>query len=140
MPRNRFDEIKIGDSFTLEKTICTKMVQCFSELTGDYNPSHVDDTYCIEHGINKTVHGLLTTSFISAIIGMHLPGEGSTCILHNFEFIRCVRIGDNIKITSKVIEKSNTNLLKLNIVTLKHTILNQDGDLVIRGLSKVAVN
>jgi 3-hydroxybutyryl-CoA dehydratase len=127
-----------GDSYTLEKEITCELVQSFAQLSGDYNPAHMDDKYCQEHGSSfRTAHGLLSTAFISCIIGMHLPGEGSICLSHSFDFIAPVKIGDTIKITGKIIKKDNDNALRQNIIVLKFEVYNQTGTLVIRGTSRV---
>lgn len=135
-----YDKIEPGDSYTLEKVITDEMVQAFAALTGDYNPVHMDDNYCLDHGLDfKTVHGLLTVSFISKFVGMHLPGNGSVCLSHSFDFIAPVKVNDTIKIIGTVIKKDNNNALKLNIVTIKFRICNQFGKTVVRGTSKVSV-
>jgi 3-hydroxybutyryl-CoA dehydratase len=138
--QGKYDEIDPGLSYTLEKTITKEVVQSFADLTGDYNPVHMDDEYCHQMGISqRTVHGLLTTSYISAFIGMHLPGEGSVCLSHHFDYITPLKVGDSIKIIGTVIKKDNDNALGLNIITIKFRIYNQCDLLVVRGISKVSV-
>jgi 3-hydroxybutyryl-CoA dehydratase len=73
-----FEEISIGDSYSLKKTITDQMVREFADFSGDYNPIHMDEDFCRGHGLEtRIVHGMLILSFLSALIGMHLPGEGT---------------------------------------------------------------
>ncbi|MEL7567973.1 MAG: MaoC family dehydratase, partial [Dehalobacterium sp.] len=113
-------EIKIGDTFSLEKTISLEMVQNFADFSGDYNPVHMDDKYCQEHGLgSRVVHGMLLLSFLSTFIGMHLPGPGALWLSQSIDFISPVRIDDSIKITGKVTGQDHTNALGLNIIVIK---------------------
>ncbi len=137
---NAFNLINIGDSSSLEKTITEEMVDNFADLTGDYNPVHMDKQYCIEHGLeSRVVHGMLMLSYLSTLIGMHLPGEGALWMSQSIDFISPVRINDTIKITGKVIEKIDTNALGLNIIVLKIDIKNQHGKKVARGNVRVSI-
>lgn len=136
----RFESIRIGDGFSMERTVTSAMVRQFADFTGDHNPVHMDDEYCKVRGLgSRSVHGLLTTSFISGIIGMHFPGEGSICLSHSIDFITPVRVGDTIRISGRVVDKNNDNALKLNILTLKFEIRTQDGTLAAKCTSKVSV-
>lgn len=132
-------EIRIGDTFSLEKTISLEMVQIFADFSGDYNPVHMDDKYCLEHGLgSRVVHGMLILSFLSTFIGMHLPGPGALWLSQSIDFISPVRIGDRVKITGKVTGQGNTNALGLNIIVMKIDITNQLEKKVARGTVKVS--
>ena len=44
--RNRtFDEIAIGDSAGIERTLTQQDIQLFAILSGDVNPQHVDPAF-----------------------------------------------------------------------------------------------
>ena len=44
--RNRtFDEIAIGDSAALERTVTAEDLQLFAVISGDLNPQHLDATF-----------------------------------------------------------------------------------------------
>ncbi|ATW26965.1 MaoC family dehydratase [Candidatus Formimonas warabiya] len=132
--------IKTGDTFSLEKTISPEMVKDFADFSGDYNPVHMDEMYCLEHGLgSRVVHGMLILSFLSTLIGMHLPGPGALWLSQSIDFISPVRIGDRIKITGKVTDQVQTNALGLNIIVMKIEITNQLGQKVSRGTVKVSV-
>lgn len=132
--------IKPGDTRTLEKTITEEMVQAFADFSGDYNPVHMDESYCREHGLgSRIVHGMLLLSFLSTLIGMYLPGNGSVWLSQNIDFIFPVKIGDTIKISGRIIKKDNSNALSMEIIEMKIDVHNQQGNRVARGTVKVSV-
>jgi acyl dehydratase len=135
-----FGEIRIGDSGTLKKTITQELVSEFAALSGDYNPVHMDEGYCLSHGLpSRIAHGMLVLSFLSALIGMVLPGEGAVWLSQSIDFLSPVKIGDTIEITGEVSGKSETNALGLEIITLKVKIRNQLKHMVAKGFVKVTL-
>lgn len=136
----RYNEISVGQSYTLKKTITQQMVQQFADLSGDYNPVHMDEQYCRRAGLgDRVVHGMLVLSFLSALLGMHLPGEGTVWMSQDIVFLKPARIGDTLSITGKVVEKSQENALSLKMLKLKVEIKNQDGDLIVKGMVKATI-
>ena len=56
----------------------------FANLSGDFNPLHVDDDYTEGTNFKKCVlHGAFSAGLISKMAGMHLPG--TKCLLHSME-------------------------------------------------------
>jgi 3-hydroxybutyryl-CoA dehydratase len=136
----KYEDINIGDCYTLNKTISEEMVREFADFTGDYNPVHMDDEYCRSHGLqSRIVHGMLVLSFLSTLIGMHLPGEGTVWISQKIDFITPVRIGDTVEIKGEVVSKSNTNILGLKMIELKIRITNQLKHPIAKGSLKVTL-
>ena len=87
----KFEELRIGMYYTLSKTFTTEEVNAFSKLSMDNNPLHVDDAYADKSIFGKKiVHGFLTASLFSAIIGTKFPGEGSIYLNQNMSFLRPV--------------------------------------------------
>ena len=73
-----FEDIKVGKIERFSHQITKGEVDRFAELTGDFNPIHVDTEYALKTNFGKrVVHGMLTSSFISTMIGMRIPGKGS---------------------------------------------------------------
>lgn len=135
-----YEEINLGDSYLLKKTVTAEMVQQFADFSGDYNPVHMDDAYCRRHGLEtRIVHGMLTLSFLSTLIGMYLPGEGAVWLSQNIDFISPAKINDTIEISGQVINKTQANALGLQIIELKIRIKNQLGHLISKGTVKVSV-
>ena len=124
-----YDEIQIGDKAMIEKTISETDVYLFAGITGDLNPAHVN-----EEAMKKTkfggriAHGILTAGFISAVLGMHLPGPGTIYLSQKLDFKGPVRIGDTLRAEVEVIEK-----LEKGRIRLKTNCYIQDGTLVTEG-------
>ena len=91
-----FEDLSVGLSETLSKTIATSDVVGFAEITGDRNPIHLS-----EHFI---AHGLYTAGLISAVLGTRLPGPGAIYISQSLNFRAPVRIGDTVDVTVEVAE------------------------------------
>ena len=133
--RNRtFDELAIGDSATLERTLTTEDIQLFAVLSGDVNPQHLDADYAAStrfHGV--IAHGMLGGALISAVLGTRLPGPGTIYLGQTLKFLAPVRVGDRLRISVTV---SARNEAKKHL-TLACSCVNQDGTAVISGEAEV---
>lgn len=130
----RFEEIRAGDEAELEHTLTDADVAAFAALTGDYNPLHVDAEYARRTLFRKpVVHGMLSASFISTMIGMLLPGQGALWTGQTLEFLHQAYAGDRLRVVSRVRQKSPAT----RMLVLVTTITNQDGTPLIVGESTV---
>ena len=129
----KFKEIQIGDSASIERVICLKDIETFSNLTGDKNPLHVDQSFAEKSKYGSRVaHGMLTSSFISTLIGVTLPGEGSIITNISLDFRKPVFIGDSLCTTIEVIKKIDLS----KQVVIKLAVCNQHSKAVITGTAK----
>lgn len=132
----KYKEINIGDKESLSHTITKSDIEKFVDLTGDDNKLHVDEQYARTTAFKKpVVHGMLGASFISTIIGTKLPGDGALWFAQSLEFLLPVRIGDTLTVTAEVLKKND----KENVIELKTEILNQNRQIVTKGIAKVKV-
>ena len=100
-----YEDLQIGQSATMEKTVTERDLQMFGDATGDHNPIHFDEEYArgtLFRG--RVAHGVLSIGFISAVVGTQLPGEGTIFVSAKFEFKAPVRIGDTVATTCTVRE------------------------------------
>jgi 3-hydroxybutyryl-CoA dehydratase len=100
-----YEDIQVGQSASMEKTVTERDVQAFGEATGDLNPVHFDEDYArttLFRG--RVAHGVLSVGFMSAVMGMKLPGEGTIFVSAHVEFKGPVRIGDHVVTTCTVKE------------------------------------
>ena len=75
-----YDEIAIGDSATLVKTLRPEDIQMFAILSGDINPTHVDPEYARSSSFREVVaHGMWGGALISNVLGTQFPGPGTGC-------------------------------------------------------------
>lgn len=100
-----FEDLTVGLSETIEKTVTEQDVQAFAQVTGDTNPVHLDADYAATTSFEKPIaHGMLTAGFISAAIGTKLPGPGCIYLEQSLKFRAPVFIGATVTTTVTVKE------------------------------------
>ncbi|MCO4785764.1 MaoC family dehydratase [Marinomonas atlantica] len=100
-----FEELSVGLSASIEKTVSEQDVQTFAQVTGDTNPVHLDADYAATTSFEKPIaHGMLTAGFISAAIGTKLPGPGCIYLEQSLKFRAPVFIGATVTTTVTVKE------------------------------------
>ena len=97
------EDIEIGMSRSLSKTIGDAEIRAFAEISTDHNPVHLDEAYARETIFEgRIAHGMLTAALISAVIGEQLPGHGSVYLGQSLRFRAPVRPGDRVEATVSV--------------------------------------
>ena len=112
------DELYVGQSSSLTKRFSLEDVKAFAGLSQDNNPVHLDKEYA-EKSIfqNRIVHGFLSGSLFSAIIGTKLPGNGSIYLGQTLNFKKPVYHDQLITATVTVIEiRKDKPIVKLSTV------------------------
>ncbi|MCC6778519.1 MAG: MaoC family dehydratase [Hyphomicrobiales bacterium] len=100
-----FEDLSVGMTETLEKTVASSDVVGFAQLTGDRNPIHLSEHFAARTSFGKRIaHGLYTASLISAVLGTRLPGPGAVYISQTLHFRAPVKIGDTVVVTVTVAE------------------------------------
>lgn len=80
-------------------------IEHFGAASTDRNPIHFDDEYAQGTRFGgRIAHGLLTASFISAVIATDLPGPGSIYLGQTLRFRAPVRPGDDVRVEVAVTE------------------------------------
>ncbi len=128
------EEIKIGDIAEFSKTVTETDIYLYAGITGDLNPAHINDAYAKNTFFRTRIaHGMLSAGFISAVLGMQLPGPGAIYLKQELAFLAPVRIGDTITARAEVIEI----IPEKNRIRLKTTCTNQDAVVVLSGEATV---
>ena len=128
------DQLQVGQTASFSKTITEHDVYTFAGVTGDLNPTHINEPYAQQtqfHG--RIAHGMLSAGLISAVIGMQLPGPGTIYLGQELSFRAPVRIGDTVTATVTV---RSVNAER-NWAELDTVCTNQDGVQVVTGAAKV---
>jgi 3-hydroxybutyryl-CoA dehydratase len=100
-----YEDLKIGQSENLSHTVTERDIELFGEATGDFNPVHFDEAYARKTVFRgRVAHGALSIGFISAVVGMKLPGPGTIFVSASINFKGPVRIGDTVLTSCKVAE------------------------------------
>ena len=127
-------EMKIGDHASVTKTVSETDVYLFAGITGDLNPAHTNEVAASKTMFKTRIaHGMLGAGFISAVLGMYLPGPGTIYMGQELKFTKPVHIGDTVTATATVEEI----ILEKNRVILDTTVVDQDGEIVIQGKATV---
>lgn len=91
------EDIEIGMTRHLRKTVTDRDIQLFAEVSTDRNPVHLDDNYARDTIFEgRIAHGMLTAGLISAVIGEQLPGHGTVYLGQSLKFMAPVRPGDTV--------------------------------------------
>jgi phosphate acetyltransferase len=130
-----FDEINVGDSAHVTRTLTKKDINLFGMLSGDMNPTHFSDEYAkmLLERQKLCGHSMWGGSLISGLLGTELPGPGTVYKSQNLEFHGGVELGDEITVTITVKEKISKN----QNVVLDCLAVNQRGEKIITGLAVV---
>jgi phosphotransacetylase/acyl dehydratase len=129
-----FDEIEIGSSASLSRTLSHKDIELFAIVSGDVNPAHVDAEFAMNDMFHKIIaHGMWGGALISTLLGTELPGPGTIYLDQTLKFLAPVGLGDTVTVIVKVIEK----IAAKHHVILECTVTNQRGEAVISGRAEV---
>lgn len=125
-----YDDLSVGQTAHLSKTITEDDIQCFIEITGDVNPLHIDEQFAKRTFFKKrVVHGMLTASLFSTLVGMYLPGIGAIYRSQTLEFLKPVYVGDTVTASFEITKIDPEE----EIIEIDAFILNQEGATVVKG-------
>jgi len=91
------EDISVGMEAIVSKTITEADVLMFSAVSGDDNPLHMNKEFAERTRFKeRIVHGMLTTSLWSTLVGTRLPGPGCAYMGQEINFVKPVHIGDTV--------------------------------------------
>lgn len=126
-------KFEIGQKGEFKKKITETNVYDFAELSGDFNPVHMDKKMAEESIYGKQIaHGMLGASLISTVLGMYMPGPGTIYLDQSLHFLKPVFLNDTLTAVVTIIDIDDKRKAKL-----KTDVMNQDGKIVISGEAKV---
>ena len=129
-----FDELALGDTASLVRTLTHKDIEVFAIMSGDINPAHVDEDFAKSDMFHHVVaHGMWGGALFSTVLGTELPGPGTIYVDQSLHFRRPVALGDTITVTVKVARK----IEETHRVFLDCCATNQHGEPVISGTAEV---
>lgn len=103
MKEYRWAELTLGASARFEAVIGDEDMRRFAQLSGDVNPLHLDDELARARGFpGRVAFGLLTSSYYSALVGVHLPGRWA--LLHglDIELKAPAFVGDRLTVAGEI--------------------------------------
>ena len=129
-------KLKLGDQFKTERLVTDELIRAFAEVSGDYNPIHLDEEFAKTTRFGKRIaHGMLSGAFISSILGNEFKGETVIYLSQTMKFTAPVFIGDTVTTTATVTHIREDK----GIVTCETVCTNQNGETLVTGESKIMI-
>jgi acyl dehydratase len=127
--------MKLNDIYETEFSFSQEEVNQFAELTGDKNPLHLDEEFASKTVFKKPImHGVLSVSVFSKILGMEFPGEGTIYMGQDIEFKRPMYVGEVYKAVCEVVETD----LRKNIAIISTKIFHASRNkLIVSGKARI---
>ena len=130
-----FEDLEIGMTDVYGKTLTDADVLMFTGVSGDTNPLHQNREFAKRTQFGEPiVHGMLTASLISTLIGTRLPGPGCIYMDQSLKFTVPVRVGDTVIARVEIVELDEDRPY-----AILDTICTVDGTVVLKGQAKVKV-
>jgi len=129
-----YDDIVVGQSARMARTLTLADIQAFAAVSGDTNPAHLDPEYAnatLFHGVIG--HGMWGGALISSLLGTVFPGPGTIYLEQNLHFSRPVRIGDTLNVAVTCTAKHDDK----KTLDLDCLLVNQKGERVLYGTARV---
>lgn len=131
----KIEEITPGMSASMSHVVTDEDVRKFAEVSGDYNPVHLDEDYAKDSRFGRRIaHGLFSASLFSGLFGTKLPGRGCVYAAQNLKFRRPVYIGDTVVATVTVL---SVDTIKKRV--LFSTVCSVEGKEVILGDAEIFI-
>ena len=128
-----YEDIEVGERASAESTITEADVLTFAQLTGDFNPIHVDEEFARRsRWEGRIAHGMLVAGLVTQTLS-ELGGEGAVHVSQEISFVAPVRLGDTVTVVSEVVAKIEERRRLL----VDSVWSNQDGVTVVTGTGEL---
>ncbi len=113
---------KVGDRKSITVQVTDKMVRQFAEMSGDFNPMHLDDEYAAKTRFGRRIaHGMICGALISRALAMEL-GSGGIYLSQTMKFLQPVFIDDILTIELHVASmRAEKGLASIETMVKKQT-------------------
>ena len=127
-------ELYVGQTVSGEFPVTEETGRAYAEISRDKNPLHLEEDYARATRFGRRIaHGMLLGGYISGMIGMELPGEGTIYMKQELTFLRPVYYGDRIRVEIVVRELQQEK----KRAVLSTNCYNQNDEQVIEGMALV---
>jgi 3-hydroxybutyryl-CoA dehydratase len=97
LQERRLEDLSVGQTAERRHVVTEADIDAFAAVSGDVNPVHLDADYAARTRFGgRIAHGMLAASYLSALLGVDLPGPGAIYLSQSLRFRRPVRIGDEV--------------------------------------------
>jgi acyl dehydratase len=138
-PQRYFEDFEIGEAFYIpSRTVTEAHFLAFQAASGDNHPIHYDREFCKRHGHRDLLaHGYqvaIQTAAGAGIFPFLVEDSLMGFIEQSSRFLKPVYAGDTLYPRLAVAELKPQRTT--GVLTLKSTVHNQDGELVLEGLQR----
>jgi len=124
-----FDDLQIGKQETLVVEITPEDIDDFADFSGDFSSIHMNDAYAKSRGFNsRLAHGLQVGAYLSAFLGMKLPGKHGLLQAIQSQFRAPCYAPNTLTITGRIIRRSEA----VKVVTIQFTVVDREGTEIVR--------
>jgi acyl dehydratase len=100
----QFSDVRIGENTKFCVLITEKMVNDFSQLSGDDNPLHMDDQYASSTTFGKRIaHGMIAGCLFSRLVGVYLPGVYALYLTQTINFKKPIFLETEVEVVGEVL-------------------------------------
>ena len=129
-------DLQIGEKFSATKQITDKIVRDFAELSGDFNPIHIDEEFAKTTRFGKRIaHGMISGALLSAVLGYEFKERKIVYLSQTMRFFAPTFVGDTITATATVLKIREDK----PVVTLETVCANQHGETTVKGEAVVMI-
>jgi len=137
VPGRTFEEFLVGQAFEHQEAVQVTMEDnvAFCRLTRNTQPLHLDEAYAKTTPFGRVVvNGLYT---FSLAVGVSVADTTAGTLVANLGYEEVthpkpVFPGDTLQFRTEVVDKRPSSKPGRGVVTLRHTVRNQDGEEVCR--------
>ena len=123
-----------GQTFTTSLKIDSSLLEGFAQLSGDFNPIHLDAEVAKAHGFPRPVaHGAILSALLSRLIGNQAPGPGALWKNQSMDWVTPVYLGDQIELSAMI----DTVSTGAGVIRFTVEAVNQSGVTVMTGNAEV---
>lgn len=121
----------VGDTLKTPIKITEKMVNQFAEMSGDFNPVHMDDAYAAKTRFGKRIaHGMISAALISRVLAMEL-GEGGIYLAQELKFLVPIYLEETVTVELHVLS------FRRNIAQVETIVRNEKGEIAVKGQATI---
>ncbi len=132
VPEDRYVGFKASETIQ----ITDKMVRQFAEMSGDFNPIHLDDEYAKSTRFQKRIaHGMILGALVSRFLNEKI-GSGGIYLAQTFKFSNPVFIDDVITFEFEITRLHKTRGFGIVETTAKKST----GEIVLKGEATIMMS
>jgi len=126
-----FDEIEIGRSLAVSRTISRTDIESLTFVSGDIDEAHLDEEAA--PGRVPSAESVAAQAYFSYLLNRRLPGPGTTILAHDLTFQGRIAMGDTLTAAITAREKREGG-----VIVFDCRCTNQEGEVIASGTAAVA--